>query len=170
VSSLARPRVFLSLGTTYAGLFLERALEALRDFPGGVIVSWSGVPSSAFALADRAERVVYSRFFSNVAAVLRQVDAVVTVAGGKTVMDALREGKPLICLPGQGEQREIALALRAAGAAEIPCAWKWDSTEFSEAVRKVSSEFRYTRAAEVLQAEILAMNGPRAAAEAIENG
>ncbi len=134
-----RPRVFLSLGSTYGTALGNECLAALDGFKGTVI----------------------TRYFEDVFSVIEASDVVVTVCGGKTVMDALAHGKPMVGLPQQGEQKEIALALSEQGAAILPCLRRWDAEAFRSAVEDVCGEPAYREAARKLQQEVV--NSGRAA-------
>ena len=156
-----RPRVFVSLGTTYRRSCLEPVLDALRGFDGTVVVS-GAVPAGP--------RRIAVEMFTDVDAVLAQVEAVVTVGGGKTVMKTLANGRPMVCLPQQGEQREIALSLVAHGAAVLPCPLRFQPSRFAQAVTEIASRASYASAAGALGATIEqthGLDGARAAIEAL---
>jgi UDP:flavonoid glycosyltransferase YjiC (YdhE family) len=70
-------------------------------------------------------------------------------------MDALAQGKPIVALPRQGEQKEIALALAEEGAAILPCPRKWDAEAFLNAVGEVCHKPSYREAARRLQQEVM---------------
>ena len=153
-----RPRVFVSLGTTYGPALVDRCLDALEGFAGTVVASGKTAPLGA-------SRKMCARFFQDVDAVLRACDAAVTVCGGKTVMDVLAHGLPIVGLPCQGEQKEIAMALREHGAAVLPCPRKWDALAFRSAVEAVCRDPACRHAAGLLQAEIAASGGAALAVE-----
>lgn len=168
IQAMPHPRVFLSLGITYAERLLEPCLQALAEFPGTVIVSLSGKTYLPLRALLELPHIVWYSFFENMDAIIRISDAVVSVGAGKTVLRCLAQGKPLICVPQQGEQWEIALALRSVGAAEIPCPRKWDAKTFVEIAKQVATEERYAQVAKRLQAEIQQCGGVEAAVKAIE--
>ena len=85
---------------------------------------------------------------------LELVDVVVTVTAAKTVLAALAAGKPLVCLPQQGEHYERAYRLQSLGAAEMPCSRRWDAGRFASITEQVATDHRYTQAASVLQAHV----------------
>jgi len=156
-----RPRVFVSLGTTYRDRCLDPVLDALRGFAGTLVVS-GAVPAGP--------RLIAAEMFADVDAVHARVDAVVTVGGGKTVMKALAHGRPMVCLPQQGEQREIAWSLVAHGAAAFPCPRRFEPSHFTRAVAEVASSDAYAEAAGVLGKTIddtRGLDGARAAIEAL---
>lgn len=169
ISNMPGPRVLLSLGTTYVKPVLESCLAALEHFPGTLIASLGGDAHTRISASRRARsNLIYQPFFTNIGRVLELSDVVVTVAAGKSVMDALACGKPLVCLPQQGEQREIALALRDCGAAEVPCSRKWADDDFANAVERVASEPCYADAAGRLQQQVRQMGGAAFAADLVE--
>jgi len=155
-----RPRVFVSLGTTYSASLVHRCLGALEEFGGTVIASGT--------TATRSEpRFICAPFFQNVHAVLRACDAVVTVCGGKSVMDALAHGLPIVGLPRQGEQRDIAMALREHGAAMLPGLRKWDARAFCSDVETVCRDDSYREASSRLKAQVASSGGSALAASEV---
>lgn len=152
IAASRRPRVLITLGTIYVDA-TEWCVEALKDFSGTVIVSGGG-KEIANDVLGQCNNVIARSFFTDIQRLLSLVDSVVTVASGKTVIESLAEGKPLICLPRQGEQYELALRLRSLGAGEVPCERAWHSREFVESVERVTTEDRYRRAAASLQIEV----------------
>jgi UDP:flavonoid glycosyltransferase YjiC (YdhE family) len=105
-------------------------------------------------------------FFHAVDDVLRRVDAVVTVGAGQTVMDALSHGRPLICIPQQGEQRDIALAVEGAGAGRT-LTGHWDGERLNSVMTEVATNPVYSSSASALREEIRVAGGAGAAAAAV---
>jgi UDP:flavonoid glycosyltransferase YjiC (YdhE family) len=159
LSDTPRPRVFVSLGTTYRDVCLGPVLEALRDFDGTLVV--------AGAVPDGPRRVA-REMFTDVDTVHALVDAVVTTGSGKTVMAALCHGRPMVCVPQQGEQREIAWSLTASGAAALACPRRFDPMRFSRAVTEVASSHAHAEAARGLGRSIDQAHGLARARAAIE--
>ena len=155
-----RPRVFVSLGTTYRDRCLAPVLDALRGFDGTLVVSGA---------VRAGPRLIAAEMFADVDAVHARVDAVVTVGGGKTVMKALAHGRPMVCLPQQGEQREIARSLAAHGAAECPCPRRFDPARFRRAVTEVAANDAYAAAARALGETINQTHGLDGARAAVES-
>ena len=158
IASSPRPRVFVTLGTTYVQPLLGDCLRALTDFPGTIVATlgsqWDQDRDSDVRSLLERENVVWRPFFSNFCRVLELVDAVVTVCAAKTVLAALAAGKPLVCLPRQGEQYERAYRLEALGAARVPCPRRWDGEGFARAAEQVAADDRYRQAASALRAHV----------------
>ena len=154
-----RPRVFVSLGTRYREICLGPVLDALRDFDGSLVVA-GAVPEGP--------RRVAREMFTDLDTVHAMVDAVVTTGSGKTVMAALRHGRPMVCVPQQGEQREIASTLTAWGAAALPCPRRFDPERLARAVAEVASSHAHARAARALGGSIDQAQGLPRARAAIE--
>jgi UDP:flavonoid glycosyltransferase YjiC (YdhE family) len=165
IATSPAPRILVSLGTTFVAGLLERCLAALADFPGTIVASGGGLLSRPPAAATR---MLYAPFIADVDAVLEHVDAVVTVGAGKTVTEALAHGRPLVCLPRQGEQWEIALAAKRVGAAAVPCGGRFDPAAFARGALAAATEPGYASAARALRDEIARAGGARAAADAVE--
>jgi UDP:flavonoid glycosyltransferase YjiC (YdhE family) len=154
-----QPRVFVSLGTVHRDGCLGPVLDALRDFDGTLVVA-GAVPEGP--------RLVAREMFTDVDTVHALVDAVVTTGSGKTVMTALCHGRPMVCLPQQGEQREIACSLTALGAAALPCLQRFDPARFSRSVAEMASSHDHAEAARVLGGSIDQVHGLEHARAAIE--
>jgi len=154
IDSMPKPRVLMCLGTTHSELLIEKCLKSLITFSGTVMASLGGKNEASLASLFNRKNVVWSAFFSDLNRVLKLADAVITVTAPKTVLSSLAASKPIICLPMQGEQYELAYRLESLGAGEIPCPKSWNSQKFAEVTEQVATEERYKKAAAVLQAEI----------------
>lgn len=159
-----RPRVLISLGTTYIVPNLTRCLDALVDFPG-TVVAVTGF-SDEIPIVDT--RALLCAFIGEMDRLVSLVDFVVSVAGAKTVLDAVSQGKPLLCLPQQGEQREIAQMLSHRNAARMPCLNKWDAGEFVRDAMEILGDKRYAQAARKLQDQVETYGGIAAAVDCVE--
>ncbi len=109
----ARPLVAVGLSTTYQaqGDLLQRVVDALGDLPVKGLVSTGGLGLERVpANVHTAPYVPHSRLFP-------LADVVVTHAGLGTVHQALRWGKPLVCLPLGRDQSDNAARLVQRGAA-----------------------------------------------------
>jgi UDP:flavonoid glycosyltransferase YjiC (YdhE family) len=154
IASSKKPRVFVSLGTTFVKPLLEKCLKALETFPGTVIVSLGGKNAIEFGSLLEQKNVISRSFFYDPNSVLNLVDAVITVTAAKTVLASLAASKPLVCVPQQGEQYERAYMLQSLGAAEVPCSRRWDSLIFARVTEQVATESRYANATSILKADI----------------
>ncbi len=154
IASSPKPRVFVALGTTHVEPMLEKCIKALATFPGTVIVSLGGKTHIEIGSFLERKNVIWKSFFLKFNSVLGLVDTVITVTAAKTVLAALAAGKPLVCVPQQGEQYERAYRLQSLGAAEVPCPRRWDALRLAKVTEQVARESRYSQASSVLQAEI----------------
>jgi len=159
IASMPKPRVLVTLGTTHVEILIEKCLEALVAFPGTLIVSLGGKKAIEIGSLLERKNLIWSFFFSDLNKVLELVNTVVTVSAPKTVLASLAVGKPLVCLPQQGEQYEIAYRLQSLGAAEVPCPRRWDSQTFVRVTEQVATEDRYRKAAAVLRADVKQSGG-----------
>jgi UDP:flavonoid glycosyltransferase YjiC (YdhE family) len=154
ISSSQQPKIFVSPGTTYVKPMLGKCLKALETFSGTIIVSLGGENAREFGSLLEHKNVIWRPFFYDVNSVLKQVDAVITVTAAKTVLASIAAGKPLVCVPQQGEQYERAYMLQSLGAGEVPCPRGWDSLRFARVTEQVVMESRYAKAVSVLQANV----------------
>lgn len=168
IAASPKPRIFISLGTIHVEP-TEKCLKALENFTGTVIVSLGGKKGIEIDSLIQRKNVIWRPFFHDFYRVLELIDAVVTIASGKTVIEALTMGKPLICLPRQGEQYENALRLQSLGAGELPCPKRWDWQKFAKVTEQVATQERYKKAAAVLQAEIERSGGVDEVVKLIES-
>jgi len=115
LADLPRPRVLVSVSTELQddGAIIETALEALRDEPGSVIVTTAALDPARFAAPH--ERVRITRFLSH-AAVIPEVDVVVTHGGMGTTQRALAAGVPVVVVPWGRDQSESARRVEVCGA------------------------------------------------------
>jgi UDP:flavonoid glycosyltransferase YjiC (YdhE family) len=171
IASSPRPRVLLSLGTTYVEALIVKCLQALAAFPGTVVVTLgsSRTDQHLTSLLER-QNAIWSPFFSDFKRVLELVDVVVSVTATKTVLAALAAGRPLVCLPQQGEQYEQAYRLQALGAAEMPCPRQWDAHKFARITEQVATDQRYERAASALRAHVEKSGGIEKAVRLLQQG
>lgn len=112
---LPRPRVLVSVSTELQedGAIIEAALSALADEPGSVIVTTAALDPARFTAPN--ERVRITRFLPH-AAVVPEVDLVVTHGGMGTTQRALAAGVPLCVIPWGRDQLESARRVEVAGA------------------------------------------------------
>lgn len=115
VRELPRPRVLLSVSTELQqdGAIIETALRALADEPFSVIVTTAALDPASFKAPNERVRIV--KFLSH-AAVLPEVDLVVTHGGMGTVQRALAAGVPACVVPWGRDQNESARRVEQCGA------------------------------------------------------
>lgn len=153
IAASPKPRILISLGTIYVEP-TKKILEALENFSGTVIISLGRKEGLNFKEFVHYKNVICRPFFHDFNKILGLIDAIVTTASGKIVMESLAAGKPLVCLPRQGEQYENAIQVQNSGAGEIPCPKNWNSKKFATIAEQVATEGKYAKAAATLKAEI----------------
>jgi MGT family glycosyltransferase len=145
----ARPLVAVGLSTTYQaqGGLLQRVVDALGDLPVRGFVSTGGLPLQRVpANVQTASFVPHSRL-------LPLADVVVTHAGLGTVHQALRWGKPLVCLPLGRDQSDNSARLVHRGAA-IGLRAKDRPAKIADAIATVLRDGRYAAAARRLSSAL----------------
>ncbi|MDZ7801794.1 MAG: glycosyltransferase [Trueperaceae bacterium] len=135
---LPRPRVLVSVSTELQddGAIVATALEALADEPGSVIVTTSALDPSTFQPPH--DRVRITRFLPH-AAVIPEVDAVVTHGGMGTVQRALAAGVPVCVVPWGRDQSESARRAEHCGAGVMVPKAKLTPERLRAAVRDARS-------------------------------
>lgn len=112
---LPHPRVLLSVSTELQqdGAIIENALQALADEPFSVIVTTAALDPATFKAPHDRVRIV--KFLSH-AAVLPEIDLVITHGGMGTVQRALAAGVPMVVIPWGRDQNESARRVEICGA------------------------------------------------------
>lgn len=112
---LPRPRTLVSVSSEFQddGAIVATALEALADEPGSVIVTTAALDPARFLPPH--DRVRVTRFLPH-AAVVPEVDLVVTHGGMGTVQRALAARVPVCVVPWGRDQQETARRVVQAGA------------------------------------------------------
>jgi UDP:flavonoid glycosyltransferase YjiC (YdhE family) len=171
IEALPRPRLFISLGTTYAAALLPRCLTAARDLNAGLIVSM-GVPAGQASgqrevveLTTGARALRVRPFFWR-----WTMSCSERMPSSQSVRDR-RDGcavaRPAAaCLPQQGEQRDIALAIEERGAGRALIG-NWMGADLNSAMVDVATNPAYSAAAGVLREEARAAGGATVAAAAV---
>lgn len=111
-----RPLIYVSLGTLIFGKtdFYERCLEALRDFPGQVLLS-AGRGTDPKRFAHAPANVIVAETFPQLE-VLKRADLFITPAGLNSLHEALWFGVPMVAVPQHYEQLHNAEAMERGGA------------------------------------------------------
>lgn len=112
---LPRPRVLVSVSTELQedGAIIETALAALADEPGSVVVTTAALDPDRFEAPH--DRVKITRFLPH-AAVIPEMDLVVTHGGMGTTQRALAAGVPVCVVPWGRDQNESARRAEVCGA------------------------------------------------------
>lgn len=115
LGDLPRPRTLVSVSTELQedGAIVRTALEALEDEPGSVVVTTSALDPARFEAPH--DRVRIARFLPH-AAVVPEVDVVVTHGGMGTVQRALAAGVLVCVVPWGRDQSESARRAEVSGA------------------------------------------------------
>jgi UDP:flavonoid glycosyltransferase YjiC (YdhE family) len=145
--------VYLTLGTFFnsADQF-EMPLGALRDLGVNVVLTCGyGVDKAAFGLLP--PNVVVEQYLPQ-ALLLPRCSAVVCHAGAGTVIGALANGVPLVCLPRGADQFGNADQVSRTGAGITLRPEELSADSIREACRRVLDDASYAAAASALQDEI----------------
>ncbi len=115
LADLPHPRVLVNVSTELQedGAIIDAALAGLADEPGSIIVTTSALDPDRFAAAHERTRIV--RFLSH-AAVIDDVDVVVTHGGMGSTQRALAAGVPVVVVPWGRDQHESARRVEHSGA------------------------------------------------------
>ncbi len=135
LDALPRPRVLVSVSTELQedGAIIETALEALAGEPGSVIVTTAALDPADFTAPH--DRVKITRFLPH-AAVIPEVDVLVTHGGMGTTQRALAAGVPVCVVPWGRDQNESARRVELSGAGCFVPPSKLTAARLGEAVRE----------------------------------
>jgi zeaxanthin glucosyltransferase len=163
-----RPLVYASMGTTrnaQARVFRMIA-EACRDLSVQLVITL-GNRFEPEAFADLPGQPIVVRYAPQLE-LLKIARIVITHGGSNTVIESLMEGRPMIVIPLAYDQPAIAERLARVQVAEVLPIMRLSARRIRNAVTRLLSEPRYTRAAEAIQDTIRAISGSEVAADIIE--
>lgn len=137
LADLPHPRVLVSVSTEFQddGAIVEAALAGLADEPGSVIVTTSALDPERFSAPH--DRVRITRTLPH-AAVIPEVDVVVTHGGMGTTQRALAAGVPVCVVPWGRDQSESARRAEVSGAGTMLPKAKLTPERLRAAVREAS--------------------------------
>ncbi len=132
---LPRPRTLVSVSTEMQddGAIIDAALQGLADEAGSVVVTSAALDPSAFTPPHDRARV--TRFLPH-AAVVGEVDVVVTHGGMGTTQRALAAGVPVVVVPWGRDQAETARRAELSGAGVMLPRATLTPVRLREAVRR----------------------------------
>ncbi len=161
-----QPLAYASLGTLQGhrvGLF-RRMAKACRQSGLQLLVTHSGALSPAEAKSIDADWVLP---WAPQEAVLRRADVVITHGGLNTVLDALAQGLPLLCLPLAFEQPGIAARITRSGAG-LALSPRASAGQIATALGRLRKEPSFRQRAESLARELRQSPGAGGAAQIVE--
>jgi UDP:flavonoid glycosyltransferase YjiC (YdhE family) len=163
----ARPLVLISFSTAPQGQAgaLQRTLAALSPLPVRGLVTLG--PALDLASFQAPANVVLASFVPH-ALVLPQVAVMVSQCGHGTVMKALANGVPLVCLPLRGDQPDIAARVVHAGAG-VRLSQDATPIQIRAAIQRVLAAPSFRDGARRIARAIALEDGARAAVEEIES-
>lgn len=157
-SKAHNPLVLVSLSTSFMNqrAQIRRVLEAVTSLPIRVLLTVGPAFSPESFVAPT--HVVIRQFVPHLR-VLPDTSIVVTHAGHGTVMAALSQGVPLVCLPMGRDQDDVAarVAWRGTG---LVCSAHATPIQLRTAIERVLSEARFRQAAGIVRDEMARLNGP----------
>lgn len=158
---LHRPLVVVGLSTTYQahGGLLTRVVDALGRLPVRALAT-----SGSVRLSGPPPANVHVERFVPHAQVLPHADVVVTHAGHGTVIAALANGVPLVCLPIARDQPDIAARVEWHGAG-VRLSPRSSPAGIAAAVQRIQSDPAPRAAARRMADRIAAEDGNAAVTE-----
>ncbi len=148
-----RPMVVVSFSTTFqnqAGA-IKRCIQALAELPVRSLVTLGWAISLEGIELPEHVKVIRSAPHSRV---FPFADLVITHGGHGTIMRALANGLPLICIPMGRDQNDNAAKVKYHGCG-IALSTKAGKNKIKAAIQKILSTGSYTQKAKAMQTEIL---------------
>jgi UDP:flavonoid glycosyltransferase YjiC (YdhE family) len=147
---------YLTLGTAFnVPQLLAQAIDAVRDLHHNVIITTGpGVDSSSFGQVP--PHIAMAAFVPQ-ALILKHCAAVVSNTGSGTMLGALGEGLPQVCLPMGADQFSNADQIARTGAGIVVPPDARTPQTIRAAIEEVLDNPSYAAGARVLQADIAAM-------------
>jgi UDP:flavonoid glycosyltransferase YjiC (YdhE family) len=169
--SRERPWVHVSEGTmhVYQPFLLQAAAHGLANLPMEVIMTTGGTRDrEEFALGPLAPNVRVEPWIAHTE-LFPHTDVVVTTGGAGTILTALEAGIPLVIVPTEWDKPDNAQRVVEAGAAIRISPRRCSPKRLREAVEQLLSDHSYRDNAKRLAGILKGVNGPRRAAELIED-
>ena len=135
-ADLPRPRMLVTVSTELQedGAIIEAALAALADQPGSVVATTAALDPARFTAPN--ERVRITRFLPH-AAVVPEVDLVVTHGGMGITQRARAAGVPVCVVPRGRDQLESGRRVEVAGAGVLLPRGRLNAARLRAAAEKV---------------------------------
>jgi len=148
--------VYLTLGTAFnVPQLLAQAIDAVRDLQHNVIITTGpGVDPSSFGQVP--PHIAMAAFVPQ-ALILKHCAAVVSHTGSGTMLGALGDGLPQVCLPMGADQFSNADQIARTGAGIVVPPDARTPQTIRAAIEEVLDNPSYAAGARVLQADIAAM-------------
>ncbi|PQO45771.1 glycosyltransferase [Blastopirellula marina] len=162
-----RPLVFASMGTLQNKL--RHVYAAIAESARGLDVQFVLALGSPDAVLDAPvpENVIVVPYAPQLK-LLDRASAVITHAGLNTTLEALARGLPMLCLPVTNDQPGIARRVEHLGAGLVLSLGRASAGRIRQALQTIMDNPRFRNRATSLRDEMSGLDGPRMAAEIIE--
>lgn len=162
-----RPLIYASLGTIQNNL--AHAYQAINEAVRGLdvqLVLSLGRRESAVQITPAENALVVP--YAPQLPLLKRSSLAITHAGLNTALECLSAGVPMVCLPIANDQPGVARRVEWIGAGELLPIRRISALRLRSLISKVLSEPAYRQKAQWCAQEIVAAQGPKRAAEIIE--
>ena len=148
--------IYLTFGTAFnVPQVLAQAIDAVRDLQANAIVTTGpGIDPASF---DQVPPHIAIEQFVPQALIMKRCAAVVSHTGSGTMLGALAEGLPQVCLPMGADQFSNAAQIARTGAGIVVPPDSRTPQTIRAAIDQVLADPAYAAGARVLQADIAAM-------------
>lgn len=160
------PLVLVSLSTTYQqqAEVVRRVIAALAELPvRGLVTLGPALDGTPFSLPPNVRAEPYAPHIL----ICPHADLVITHGGHGTVITALNDGVPLVCLPMGRDQGDNAARVVWRGAG-VRCSRKADTTTLRRAIQQVLRQPRFHEGARRIANGIARDGGPSQAIAELE--
>lgn len=163
-----RPLIYASLGTFQNGFesIFRMIAEACAGLDAQLVISLGGGLNAQSVGSLAGDPLVVG--FAPQLEILKRAALVITHAGVNTVLESLSEGVPMVAVPLGNDQPGVAARLRARGAGLVIPRRSLTAARLRKAVLLALHDASYRDSAQSLQRAIQNIDGPRRAADLIE--
>ena len=165
-----KPVIYACLGTVQNGCWdiFQTISKACSQFDVQLVLSFGKKGILSEYPVETLEKNTLAVNFAPQKTLLRRAVLTITHAGVNSPLEALCEGKPMVCIPIAQDQPQMAARMKRAGVAEVVSVKKLTEARLAKAIGKVLHSPCYTQRALFFKDKLHQTGGAARAADIIE--